>query len=85
LSIGRLWELVIEQETNISLSHGNLPDEPLALSLDGGVDTHDFRPWHFEEIQDVMKAKAVARESNARIERRAVLAELAAYDQEIGI
>jgi calcineurin-like phosphoesterase family protein len=66
-------------------SHGNLPDEPLALSLDVGVDTHDFRPWHFEEIQSVMKAKAEARESSARIERRAVLDELAAYDQEIGI
>jgi calcineurin-like phosphoesterase family protein len=31
-------------------SHARLPDDPLALSMDVGVDTHDFRPWHFEEI-----------------------------------
>ncbi len=66
-------------------SHGNLPDEPLSLSLDVGVDTHDLRPWRFEEIQNVMKAKIMAREANAQTERRAVLAELADYDQEIGI
>ena len=66
-------------------SHGNLPDEPLALSLDVGVDTHEFRPWHFDEIQSVMQAKAQARESASQAERRAVLADLAAYDQEIGI
>ena len=39
-------------------SHGNLPDDPLALSLDVGVDSHDFRPWHFDEIQAVMNTKA---------------------------
>jgi calcineurin-like phosphoesterase family protein len=66
-------------------SHGNLPDEPLSLSLDVGVDTHDFRPWHFDEIESVMKRKAAARESNLRAEGRAALAELAEYDQEIGI
>lgn len=66
-------------------SHGNLPDEPLALSLDVGVDTHEFRPWHFDEIQSMMQAKAKARESASQAERRAALAELAAYDQEIGI
>ncbi len=57
-------------------SHGNLPDEPLSLSLDVGVDTHDFRPWHFDEIEAIMKAKAAARESNLQAERRAVLSEL---------
>lgn len=66
-------------------SHGNLPDEPLSLSLDVGVDTHDFRPWHFDEIEAIMKAKAAARASNLQAERRAVLSELAGYDQEIGI
>jgi len=66
-------------------SHGNLPDEPLSLSLDVGVDTHEFRPWHFDEIQTVMKAKAVARESDTMAGRRAALAELADYDQEIEI
>jgi hypothetical protein len=50
-----------------------------------GVDTHDFRPWHFDEIATVMKAKAAARASNLQAERRAVLSELAGYDQEIGI
>jgi hypothetical protein len=41
-----------------------LPDEPLALSLDVGVDTHDFRPWHFDEVRAVMQAKAIAREQS---------------------
>lgn len=54
-------------------------------SLDVGVDTHDFRPWHFDEIETIMKAKAAARESNLQAERRAVLSELADYDQEIGL
>jgi len=38
-----------------------LPEDLLSLSMDVGVDTHDFRPWHFDEIQAVMKAKADAR------------------------
>jgi calcineurin-like phosphoesterase family protein len=42
-------------------SHGNLPDDPLSLSMDVGVDSHDFRPWHFDEIQAVMKVKAEAK------------------------
>ena len=63
----------------------NLPIEPLALSLDAGVDTHEFRSWHFDEIQAVMQPKAVAREAKIQTERRAALADLAAYDQEIGI
>lgn len=42
-------------------SHGNLPDDPLSLSMDVGVDSHDFRPWHFDEIQGVMKVKAEAK------------------------
>lgn len=66
-------------------SHGNLPDEPLSFSLDVGVGTHDFRPWHFDEIQTVMNAKAVAREANTQAKRRDVLAELVDYDQKIGI
>jgi RHS repeat-associated protein len=47
-------------------SHGNLPDDPLALSMDVGVDSHDFRPWHFDEIQAVMKGKADARQHGHR-------------------
>ncbi len=45
-------------------SHNNLPDEPLSLSMDVGVDTHDFRPWHFDEVQAVMQAKAIAGEQS---------------------
>lgn len=64
-------------------SHANLPDEPFSLSMDVGVDTHDFRPWHFDEIQAVMKGKGAARKM--RKERLGALTELAAYDQEIGL
>jgi hypothetical protein len=28
--------------------------------MDVGVDSHDFRSWHFDEIQVVMQAKANA-------------------------
>ncbi len=42
-------------------SHGKLPDDPPSLSMDVGVDSHDFRPWHFEEIQAIMRTKAEAR------------------------
>jgi calcineurin-like phosphoesterase family protein len=43
-------------------SHGNLPDEPTSLSIDVGVDSHDFQPWHFHEIRKVMETKLRARE-----------------------
>jgi hypothetical protein len=26
--------------------------------MDVGVDTHDFRPWHFDEISEQMASKA---------------------------
>ena len=39
-------------------SHGRLPDDPAALSMDVGVDTHEFRPWHFDEIAIRMDSKA---------------------------
>ncbi len=39
-------------------SHGRLPSLAASLSMDVGVDTHDFRPWHFDEIRDQMTAKA---------------------------
>jgi calcineurin-like phosphoesterase family protein len=45
-------------------SHGNLPDDPLSLSMDVGVDSHDFRPWPFDEIQTIMKMKAEAKASS---------------------
>lgn len=39
-------------------SHGRLPTLDNSLSMDVGVDTHDFRPWHFDEIRDRMTVKA---------------------------
>jgi uncharacterized protein len=39
-------------------SHGNLPDTPTSLSMDVGVDTHDFRRWRFDEINLLMTEKA---------------------------
>jgi len=33
-------------------SHGTL--EPIGLSLDVGVDSHNYFPWSFEEIQEFM-------------------------------
>ena len=38
-------------------SHGNLRDDPASLSIDIGVDVHDFQPRHFDEISAVMEAK----------------------------
>jgi hypothetical protein len=47
-------------------SHGRLPEPPTSLSMDVGVDTHDFRPWHYDEISRLMTARAKARsEQNA--------------------
>jgi calcineurin-like phosphoesterase family protein len=41
-------------------SHGRLVEVPRSLSMDVGVDTHDLRPWHFDEIADIVKKKAEA-------------------------
>ena len=41
-------------------SHGRLTTLDNSLSMDVGVDTHDFRPWHFDEIRNRMKARAVS-------------------------
>ena len=40
-----------------SHSHGRLPEMPNSLSMDVEVDTHDFRPWHYDEIADSMMKK----------------------------
>jgi calcineurin-like phosphoesterase family protein len=41
-------------------SHGKLDPGPASLSMDVGVDTHDFRPWHFDEIKARMEEKRLA-------------------------
>lgn len=38
-------------------SHGTLPDDPHALSMDVGVDTHDYHPWSMDEIAERMAKK----------------------------
>lgn len=38
-------------------SHGTLPDDPHALSIDVGMDCHDFAPISYEEIKDIMSKK----------------------------
>ena len=38
-------------------SHGSLPDDPTVLSIDVGVDCHDYTPISFEEIKEIMDRK----------------------------
>lgn len=38
-------------------SHGNLKDDPETLSLDVGVDCHNYRPISYEEIKIIMSQK----------------------------
>jgi calcineurin-like phosphoesterase family protein len=44
-------------------SHGRLPEMPTSLSMDVGVDTHEYRPWHFDKIADLMRRKVEAQKS----------------------
>ncbi|OGW80329.1 MAG: phosphoesterase [Omnitrophica bacterium RIFCSPLOWO2_12_FULL_44_17] len=38
-------------------SHGNLKDDSTSLSLDVGVDCHNFRPISYEEVKEIMPKK----------------------------
>jgi calcineurin-like phosphoesterase family protein len=38
-------------------SHGSLHDDPYSRSMDVGVDTHDYRPYTFSEIEKAMSKK----------------------------
>jgi hypothetical protein len=47
--------------------------------MDVGVDTHDFRPWHYDEIADIMRKKA---EAPAAVRSLAIPAHAASQRQE---
>jgi calcineurin-like phosphoesterase family protein len=38
-------------------SHGSLPDDPNALSMDVGVDTNNFQPYSMDDIRLIMSKK----------------------------
>ena len=38
-------------------SHGSLPDDPNALSIDVGVDCHNYAPLNINDIRRIMKKK----------------------------
>jgi calcineurin-like phosphoesterase family protein len=40
--------------------HGNLEDIPHHLALDVGVDTHDYKPWSWDQIKEYMAPRADA-------------------------
>lgn len=38
-------------------SHGSLPDDPNSLSIDCGVDCHNYSPISFSQVHDIMSKK----------------------------
>ena len=38
-------------------THGDLPDDPASLSIDVGVDCHDFYPLSYEDVKRIMAKK----------------------------
>ncbi len=46
-------------------SHNNLPDLPTLLSMDVGIDAHNYRPISFEEVKVHMEAKMKFADKNS--------------------
>jgi hypothetical protein len=63
-------------------SHGRLLETPNSLSMDVGVDTHDFRPWHYDEIADIMRKKTENRGSGGGLRSLAIPAHASSQRQE---
>lgn len=54
----RVWRKSHHQAWHLyGHSHGTLPDDPTSLSMDVGVDTNNFYPYSFDEIDDKMVQK----------------------------
>jgi hypothetical protein len=53
-------EAIADRGTSTGILTDVYPDVLRSLSIDVGVDTHDFRPWHYDEIADIMRKKAEA-------------------------
>lgn len=54
----RTWNRQHKKSWNLfGHSHNNLPDLPTLLSMDVGVDAHDYKPISFEEVKVYMEAK----------------------------
>lgn len=51
-------------------THGRLPEDPLTLSMDVGVDTHDYRPWHWDEIVARLRPKEEQLRAQGRFRHR---------------
>ena len=54
----RVWQFSSHQAWHLyGHSHGNLPDDPSALSCDVGVDCWDYAPVSMEQLKSVMEKK----------------------------
>ena len=54
----RVWDLSHHGAWHLyGHSHGTLPDDPRSLSIDVGVDCHDFKPLNVEQIGEIMARK----------------------------
>ena len=67
----RVWEHSAHGSWHLyGHSHRKLLDEPASLSMDVGVDTHDFRPWHLDKISSLLTERARTRMSTTVYSRR---------------